>query len=142
MSRIHIHIAVADLQRSIDFYTTLLGSEPTRRKADYAKWQLDEPKINLAISTRGLAPGINHLGVQAETAEELSEMTLRLAEAGFQGTEESGAGCCYARSDKYWTVDPSGVPWESFHTLDQIPTFDGVAPGAQRESTCCVPREL
>lgn len=142
MSRFHIHIAVDDLQHSIGFYSTLLGRDPTRIEADYAKWQLDDPKLNLAISTRGLAPGINHVGLQAESAEELSEMTLRLAEAGFQGTSESEAGCCYARSDKYWTVDPSGVPWESFHTLEQVPTFDGAAPGEPRATDCCVPRGL
>lgn len=142
MSRFHLHIAVSDLQRSIGFYSTLLGREPTRLEADYAKWELDDPSVNLAISTRGQAPGVNHLGLQAETAEELADMRLRLAEAGFQGAEESEAGCCYARSDKYWTVDPTGLPWESFHTLEQVPTFDGAAPGEGRESGCCLPRAV
>lgn len=142
MSRFHIHIAVADLQRSIDFYSTLLGCEPTRRERDYAKWELDDPKIHFAVSTRGQSPGINHLGLQADSAEELNEMSLRLAEAGFQGTEETETACCYARSDKYWTVDPVGIPWESFHTLDQVPTFDGAAAGEPRESGCCVPRAV
>lgn len=136
MSRFHVHITVSDLQHGVDFYTALLGQAPSRQESDYAKWELDEPRLNFAISARGHEPGMNHLGWQAENAAELEEITLRMAEAGLQMREEAGAECCYARSDKYWTVDPAGIAWESFHTLERTPTFDGA--GSQSRA-CCVP---
>lgn len=139
MSRFHIHIAVTDLQPSIDFYSAVLGCAPTKVQSDYAKWQLDDPRVNFAISSRGAAPGINHLGLQSDSAEELAGMAARLIGAGFQGVGEKQTACCYARSDKYWTVDPQGIPWETFHTLDSVPTFDGSEPTASRQSACCVP---
>ncbi len=139
MSRFHIHIAVDDLSRSIEFYSAIFGCAPSKAQPDYAQWRLDEPKINFAISARGLAPGVNHLGLQADSAAELAGMSRRLDAAGFQGVEEKQSACCYARSDKYWTVDPEGIPWESFHTLDSVPTFDGGAPGGSKQRACCVP---
>lgn len=139
MARFHVHIAVTDLQRNIDFYSTLLGRAPTKVEPDYAKWQMEDPRINFAISTRGQAPGLNHLGLQADSADELDEVAMRLAEAGIQSSVESDAACCYARSDKHWVVDPQGIPWESFHTLGRVPTFDGSAAGSERQSSCCVP---
>ncbi len=139
MSRFHIHIAVADLSRSIEFYTAVFGSEPTKTESDYAKWQLDDPKVNFAISSRGAAPGVNHLGLQADSGEELAAMEARLGGAGFQGVEQKQTACCYARSDKSWTVDPEGIPWETFHTLESVPTFDGAEAKAPKQSACCVP---
>jgi len=134
MKRLHLHISVDDLAKSIRFYSTLLGAEPTVEKSDYAKWMLDDPRVNFAISQRGAATGLNHLGVQVESADELAEMHARLQ--GLEGklTEETGAACCYAKSDKYWATDPEGIAWETFHTLDSIPVFGGDAPEA-----CCVP---
>lgn len=139
MSRFHIHVAVADLQRSVAFYSAMFGHGPTRQESDYAKWELGDPSIHFAISARGLAPGLNHFGLQAEDAAELQAIAGRLDAAGLAGTAETEAGCCYSRSDKYWSLDPSGIPWESFHTLARVPTFDGAAPGAGRQSACCVP---
>ena len=139
MSRLHVHIAVQDLMQSIDFYSTLFGSPPTKVESDYAKWQLDDPKVNFAISCRGETPGLNHLGLQAESAGELAAMEQRLSAAGFAGVAERGKACCYARSDKYWTVDPQGIAWESFHTLDSVPTFHGEAAGTAVQTACCTP---
>ncbi|MBY0423528.1 MAG: VOC family protein, partial [Parvularculaceae bacterium] len=109
MKRLHLHVGVEDLERSIGFYATLFGAAPTVRKADYAKWMLDDPRVNLAISTRGEGAGLDHVGVQAETAEELAEITARLKAADAAMIEEANTTCCYARSDKTWVVDPSGL---------------------------------
>jgi catechol 2,3-dioxygenase-like lactoylglutathione lyase family enzyme len=134
MKRLHVHVSVSNLADSIRFYSTMFASEPSVIKADYAKWMLDDPRVNFAISQRGAAVGLNHLGVQVESADELDEMHARLQ--GLQGelTEETGAACCYAQSDKYWATDPQGIAWETFHTLASIPVFGGDAPEA-----CCVP---
>ena len=136
MKRLHIHIAVDHLADSIRFYSMLFAAEPNVTKSDYAKWMLDDPRVNFAISTRGAAVGLNHLGIQVESAEELTEIQARLQNLGGNITEEVGTACCYARSDKYWTTDPQGIAWESFHTLGDIPVF-GDATTA--ESECCVP---
>jgi hypothetical protein len=114
---------VHDLQQSIRFYSALFAAEPVVKKADYAKWMLDDPRVNFAISTRSGRAGIDHLGIQAEKSEELEELGVRLAQADVAITAQKGAACCYARSDKYWTIDPQGVAWESFHTLDSVPMY-------------------
>jgi catechol-2,3-dioxygenase len=136
MKRMHVHISVDDLQTSIRFYSTMFGAEPTVVKPDYAKWMLDDPRVNFAISHRGAAVGLNHLGIQVETAEELAEMNTRLQQLETQIQEEIGTACCYAKSDKYWANDPTGIAWEAYHTLDSIPVF-----GNEESSTsdCCVP---
>ena len=136
MKRLHIHLAVQDLAESIRFYSTLFAAAPSVAKTDYAKWMLDDPRVNFAISTRGAAVGLNHLGMQVESAEELDEIHGRLRNLGGDVTAETGAACCYARSDKYWTTDPQGIAWESFHTLGHIPVF---GDGAPAETECCVP---
>ena len=135
MKRFHVHVSVPALDDAIRFYSGLFAAEPTVRKADYAKWMLDDPRVNFAISQRGAAPGLNHLGIQVESDAELAEMQQRLesTEAGF--IEETGAACCYARSDKYWANDPVGIAWETYHTLDTIPMFNDSPDG----SACCVP---
>lgn len=138
MSRFHLHIAVTDLERNIAFYSALFGTDPVVRKPDYAKWQLEDPRINFAISTRGARQGVDHVGLQAESEAELEAIRRRLEAAGIQGVEQEGTTCCYARSDKYWTVDPQGVAWESFHTLGSAPVFseqDTSGPAAP----CCTP---
>ena len=136
MKRLHVHVAVENLAESIRFYSTMFAAEPSVTKPDYAKWMLDDPHVNFAISRRGAAAGLNHLGVQVESADELAEMHARLQNIESDLIEETGAACCYAKSDKYWATDPQGVPWETFHTLDNIPTF-----GAEEASdiACCVP---
>ncbi|NRO99210.1 glyoxalase/bleomycin resistance/dioxygenase family protein [Paraburkholderia sp. NMBU_R16] len=123
MKRLHVHLAVEDLAASVRFYSALFASEPTVRKPDYAKWMLDDPRVNFAISQRGAVPGLDHLGIQVESEAELSEMHSRLEGAAMPVDAQPGTACCYARSDKYWTVDPQGIAWESYHTLSDIPTF-------------------
>ena len=123
MQRLHLHINVEDLERSVGFYTTLFGAEPTVRKDDYAKWILDDPRVNLAISERGLTPGVAHAGIQAETAEELAVLAARLKAAGETTFDQQATSCCYARSDKSWVVDPSGLQWETFHTFGESTAY-------------------
>ena len=142
MKRFHVHVAVHDLEQSIRFYSALFGAAPAVTKPDYAKWMLDDPRINFAISNRSAKTGVNHLGLQADDGAELEEIGTRLAEADVATTAEKGANCCYAKSNKYWTVDPQGVPWESFHTLDTIPVFGGEAQATSQKATsaCCGPK--
>jgi catechol 2,3-dioxygenase-like lactoylglutathione lyase family enzyme len=146
MKRFHVHVAVDDLAISTKFYAALFGAPPTVKKDDYAKWMLDDPRINFAISTRGNKIGVNHLGFQTDGADELEDIHARLQSADAAVLAEEGASCCYAKSDKYWVTDPSGIAWESFHTLGSIPTFNGntalPAVGAADEpsaSACCAP---
>jgi len=124
MKRLHIHISVSDLPVSIRFYSAMFGAKPTVEKDDYAKWMLDDPRVNLAISNRRENPaGLNHLGVQAETTDELDSLYEQLSDASFAMLEEKGAKCCYAESDKHWAVDPAGVVWEMFHTMGDSVTY-------------------
>ena len=140
MKRLHVHVAVHDLQQSIRFYSALFAAEPMTRKDDYAKWMLDDPRVNFAISTRGNKAGLDHLGIQAESDAELEEIGTRLAQADVAVTPQKGASCCYARSDKYWTLDPQGVAWESFHTLDSVPLYGReTRPQTDEAKACCAP---
>ncbi len=137
MKRFHVHLHVEDLDRSIAFYSKLFAAEPTRRESDYAKWMLDDPRINFAISTRGAAAGIDHLGIQADDPDELAVLKAR-AEAADGVLEDEGATtCCYARSEKHWVTDPQGIAWEHFHTLGDIPVFR--EPRAESAAACCAP---
>ena len=139
MKRFHVHVAVHDLQQSIRFYSSLFGAPPSVTKTDYAKWLLDDPRVNFAISARGAQPGLDHLGVQAESDAELEEIGSRLAQADVSLVPQKGAACCYAKSDKYWTIDPQGIAWESFHTLESVPVYGGdtAIKAAGKESACC-----
>ena len=139
MKRMHIHVGVKNLKESISFYSKMFATEPTIEKTDYAKWQLEDPKINFAISARGAAEGLNHLGIQVEDVAELSDMKSRLDTLQAELVEEEGTACCYAKSDKYWVNDPSGIPWETFHTLDSIPVFNESSDAVEAASACCVP---
>lgn len=124
IKRMHIHVAVEDLADSARFYTAMFGGiEPTVQKSDYCKWELTDPKVNFAISQRGAKPGVDHLGIQVETDEELAEMRSRLASAELPTLDQTATTCCYAKSDKSWTVDPQGVAWETFRTLETAPTY-------------------
>ena len=140
MKRFHVHAHVQDLQKSVAFYSQLFGAEPTRLEADYAKWMLDDPRINFAISTRGDEPGIDHLGFQTDTEEELAELKARAENADMAMRDEGETTCCYARSDKHWLTDPQGIAWEQFHTLADIPVFSEAAKAVpEPESACCTP---
>ena len=139
MKRFHVHIAVDDLQKNIQFYSSLFASEPTVIKEDYAKWTLDDPRVNFAISQRGRTPGVDHLGIQVESTGELDEMNQRLLQADLPSAAQIGGACCYAKSDKYWTVDPQGIAWEAFHTLDSIPVFGADTAEKSQAEGCCVP---
>ena len=145
MKRFHVHVAVHDLKQSIRFYSALFAAEPSVLKDDYAKWQLDDPRVNFAISARAGKAGVDHLGMQAENNDELEDLGSRLAQADVAVMPQKGASCCYARSDKYWTIDPQGVAWESFHTLESVPVYGqdvrAKAPAAAKEKTsCCAPK--
>ncbi|MGZ2746258.1 ArsI/CadI family heavy metal resistance metalloenzyme [Burkholderia stagnalis] len=144
MKRMHIHLSVDDLAASIRFYSALFASQPTVEKTDYAKWMLEDPRVNFAISRRGAMPGLDHLGIQVENEAELAEMHARLQDAALPVGAQIGTACCYARSDKYWTVDPQGVAWETYQTLGEVPTFgeSRTAPALEPTadaSACCSP---
>jgi catechol 2,3-dioxygenase-like lactoylglutathione lyase family enzyme len=138
MKRFHVHVNVADLETSIGFYSTLFGSAPSVRKPDYAKWMLEDPRVNFAISQRERTGGVDHLGLQAENGEELEEIGARLIAADQVALAEKGTTCCYAHSDKFWAEDPQGVRWETFHTHGEATTYS--APGHHPQSdagACC-----
>ena len=137
MKRFHVHAHVQELDKSIAFYSKLFDAPPTRVESDYAKWMLEDPRINFAISTRGGKPGVDHLGLQADSEEELSELKERARAADLAMLDEGETTCCYARSDKYWLTDPQGIAWEQFHTLGSIPTFSETKAEAQGSSGCC-----
>jgi catechol 2,3-dioxygenase-like lactoylglutathione lyase family enzyme len=137
MKRLHVHVSVADLAESIDFYRTLFGVAPSVREADYAKWMLDDPRVNFAISARGRVAGLDHLGVQVESDAELAEIAGRLAAAERPVLEQKDAACCYAKSDKAWSTDPSGVRWETFRTHGALTVYGKDAQPARQASACC-----
>jgi hypothetical protein len=139
MKRLHVHIAVENLAQSVRFYSALFAAEPTVSKPDYAKWMLNDPRVNFAISQRSATIGLNHLGVQVESSEELAEMHSRLQNLQSDLMEEAGTTCCYAKSDKYWVSDPQGIAWETFHTLDNIPVFGGELENEATTTGCCTP---
>jgi lactoylglutathione lyase len=138
MKRFHVHTHVQDLAQSIAFYSRMFGAEPTRVESDYAKWMLEDPRINFAISSRGGTPGVDHLGIQTDTEAELAELKARARAADMVLQDEGETTCCYARSEKHWITDPQGVAWEHFHTLADIPVFsERATPAASSESACC-----
>jgi len=137
MKRFHVHTHVEDLAKSIAFYTQMFGQAPTRVESDYAKWMLEDPRINFAISNRGGKLGVDHLGIQTDTEEELAELKARARAADMALLDEGETTCCYARSEKHWVTDPQGVAWEHFHTLSNIPTFSESVKAADPSSACC-----
>ena len=137
MKRFHVHAHVQDLQTSIAFYTKLFGAGPDRTESDYAKWMLEDPRINFAISTRGSKPGIDHLGIQADSEQELAELKARAQAADMALLDEGQTTCCYARSQKYWVTAPQGIAWEHYHTLGNIPVFSEESSAASEASACC-----
>lgn len=138
MKRMHLHVSVDDINKSIGFYSSLFGSAPTVSKPDYAKWMLDDPLVNFAISNRGATPGLDHVGIQVESDTELSEIKERLEKAELSLLTQEGTTCCYAKSDKHWVQDPSGIAWETYRTLDAAPTFSGQET-VESNGACCAP---
>jgi len=137
MKRFHVHVAVSDLSKSIAFYSAVFGEEPTVVKPDYAKWMLEDPRVNFAISRRGRAPGVNHLGLQAEDEAELEAIHENLRKADTTVVPEKGVHCCYAKSDKYWVTDPQGIAWETFRSLSSIPLYGRSGPEAPAAGATC-----
>ena len=139
MKRLHVHIAVEDLDESIRFYSHLFATDPTVRKGDYAKWMLDDPRVNFAISARASRAGIEHLGIQVENREELAEVYARLQRAEGPVLEEGVTTCCYAKSEKSWIEDPQGVKWEAFLTTGESTVYGSDNPRFESGSKCCEP---
>jgi catechol 2,3-dioxygenase-like lactoylglutathione lyase family enzyme len=146
MKRFHVHMAVEDIEQNVRFYSTLFGAAPSVLKPDYAKWMLEDPRVNFAISKRGTRYGLDHVGIQAESEAELEDVRSRLSRADQNLLKQEQASCCYAKSNKYWVQDPQGIAWEAFHTLEEIPVFGDGALAAQSETpgikaACCAPTD-
>jgi len=140
VKRFHVHVAVTDLQESIKFYSTLFDVRPSVTKDDYAKWMLDDPRINFAISTRGREPGLDHLGIQVDDGDALKLISTRLKAAEQPVLEQEQTTCCYAKADKTWVRDPQGIAWESFYTTDAATTYgEDAVLTTQTNSACCAP---
>ena len=137
MKRMHIHVGVENLDQSIKFYTALFDTQPVKTKADYAKWMLDDPFVNFAISTRSGKTGVDHLGFQVSDDAELEQMRDRLKNADMTVFDEGEATCCYARSDKSWVEDPTGIPWETYQTMEDLQTFS--SNKLTEPVACCIP---
>lgn len=144
MKRFHVHLSVDNLDQSIRFYSTLFGAEPAKVEQDYAKWMLEDPRLNFAISTRDVARGVNHIGLQVDTAEELADIEANLHRASAVVLPEKDVTCCYAVSNKSWVTDPQGVAWEVYHTLKDAPVYGDYKPVAEiceeSSSPCCGPK--
>ena len=142
MKRLHIHLSVENLEQNISFYSTMFGCLPTVQHDDYAKWMLDNPRVNFAISNRSAKTGLDHLGIQADDETELQNIKQQLDATQAPIEAQQGAACCYARSDKYWITDPQGIAWEAFHSLAEIPTFNDPKAASEGENPfTCRPAE-
>jgi hypothetical protein len=139
MKRFHAHLSVTNLTESIGFYSALFGVEPNVTKPDYAKWMLEDPRINFAISERGTQAGLDHFGIQVESDDELEALNQQFTQAALPVEAQKAAACCYSESNKYWTMDPQGVAWETFHSLASIALFgdDTPVPVKKAEPACC-----
>lgn len=139
MKRMHIHVGVENIDQSIKFYNALFGEEPVKSKSDYAKWMLEDPRINFAISTRAGIQGVDHLGLQVDEESELEAIRTQLENNNISAFDEGEAVCCYALSEKSWMKDPSGVAWETFHTMGEAQIFSDTSSEQNQDSACCVP---
>ena len=137
MKRFHIHVGVKNINESVQFYSTLFGQKPTKLKDDYAKWMLEDPRLNFAISTKSNEVGVNHLGIQVENPSELEEITARLKNADLGVYDEGETTCCYAESNKAWVSDPSGLPWEAYQNMADADVYSHET--GEEEAGCCVP---
>jgi catechol 2,3-dioxygenase-like lactoylglutathione lyase family enzyme len=140
MKRFHVHVAVDDLEANVRFYSKVFGSAPTVQKPDYAKWMLEDPRVNFAISNRGAKAGVDHLGFQVDTDEELSALRRQVADAEIAAVDQPDATCCYARSDKYWIEDPQGIAWETYRTLGEAEIYGATTKKIAEASACCAPK--
>ena len=139
MKRMHVHVSVSDVEQSARFYSKLFDAKPSVIETDYAKWKLDDPRVNFAISARGAEPGLDHLGIQVDSGDELQDIHDRLDAAGQAMLTQEATHCCYARSDKHWVTDPQGLAWETFYTLGSAPTYGVSRKTVTNESSCCAP---
>jgi catechol 2,3-dioxygenase-like lactoylglutathione lyase family enzyme len=137
MKRMHLHINVTDIDQAVGFYSVLFGAPPSVVKADYAKWMLEDPRINLAISSRARAAGVDHVGIQVDSAAELGELAGRLKDAGAQTLDQEATICCYAKSDKSWVTDTAGVRWETFFTMGEATSYGEDIAVEEVAGTCC-----
>lgn len=140
MKRMHIHVGVEHLDQAVKFYSALFGAQPVKARSDYAKWMLDEPCVNFAISTRAGSTGLEHLGIQVEEEEELGELRQRLQDADLSLFDEGETVCCYARSDKSWVQDPAGIAWETYRTMEEAQFFSSAVAADEDEDACCAPQ--
>ena len=144
MKTMHIHLSVKDIEEAVKFYTSLFGEKPIKHKGDYAKWMLEDPRLNFAISNRASKTGLDHFGIQVSSEKELTEITTRLKEAEQQLFDEGVAECCYAKSNKAWVEDPSGIAWEAYETMTDIEVFgldEAPTVKAQEDAACCAPKK-
>jgi len=139
MKRLHVHVSVENIEEAVKFYSTLFGAEPVKLKADYAKWLVNEPSINFAISAKGRTPGFDHFGIQVDEASELAEVRERIGKAELKTFDEGETTCCYAKSDKTWVKDPAGLPWEAYQFMGDAEIFQ--EKQADAKSACCAPTE-
>jgi catechol-2,3-dioxygenase len=145
MKRMHVHVSVESIDKAVAFYSALFAAQPSVVKPDYAKWMLDDPRVNFAISTRGRQPGLDHLGIQVENRDELQEVYGRLHQAGDNIFEEGHTTCCYAKSEKSWIDDPAGISWETFFTTGESTDYGhSVERGARvaQAKPCCEPQPV
>jgi catechol 2,3-dioxygenase-like lactoylglutathione lyase family enzyme len=144
VKRFHVRVSIDDLDANIRFYSTIFGTPPTVREDGYAKWMIGEPRVDFAISRRGAAPGVDHLGLQVDSDADLKQLRTQAERAQICALDQTPAQCCYARSDEYWITDPQGIAWETFDTLDAIPGWGDDTQkepaAAETASTCCTPR--
>jgi catechol-2,3-dioxygenase len=150
MKRLHIHVGVKDLSDSVKFYNALFGAEPVKLKADYAKWMLDDPRVNFAISTRAERTGVDHMGIQVDNADELGVLREHMSQANISTHSDGETTCCYARSEKSWVEDPNGIAWEAYHTMadaqiyssndDAVEAVGACCTSATPQGACCAPK--
>lgn len=138
MKRFHVHLSVDDLEANVRFYSSVFGTPPAVRKPDYAKWMLEDPRVNFAVSTRGGRAGLDHLGLQVDSEDELRALRAQVGRAEITALDQPGTTCCYARSDKYWITDPQGVAWETYHTLGEAEIY-GTDRAEASDAACCTP---
>ncbi|MCP3731505.1 glyoxalase/bleomycin resistance/dioxygenase family protein [Sphingomonas sp. MG17] len=136
-----MHVSVPDIEQAITFYSTLFDAAPDVVKDDYAKWMLDDPRVNLAISSRARATGIDHVGIQVDNPDELAELATRLKTAGSKTFDQAAATCCYAKSDKSWVTDTAGVRWETFFTHGEATAY-GEDEAIPDDRACCAPQPV
>jgi len=137
MKRLHVHVGVEDLSASVTFYSALFGAQPIRLEADHAKWMMDDPRMNFAISTRTGRSGVDHLGIQVEDADELRALREQVSRARILTRSDGETTCCYARSEKSWLQDPDGLAWEAYHTMAEVSVLAGRS--APATASCCTP---